>query len=101
MFEMIADSTRQLLATGVVLSYCGFCFWIWRGYRAKQQTVSIANHNLLIVWASQSGNAQQLAEQLQQQLSNAGKPAHCLALDQLSSNQLEHSTQIIFIVSTF
>ena len=101
MFEMVADSTRQLLAAGVLLSYCGFCSWIWRSYRAKQQPMSIANHTPLIVWASQSGNAQQLAEQLLQQLSNAGKPAHCLALDQLSHHQLDNSTQIIFIVSTF
>lgn len=101
MFEMVADSTRQLLAAGVLLSYCGFCSWVWHAYRAKQQPVSSANNAWLIVWASQSGNAQQLAEQLQQQLSNAGKPAHCVALDQLSSSQLEHSAQIIFIVSTF
>lgn len=101
MFEMIADSTRQLLATGVVLSYCGFCFWIWRGYRAKQQIESKDKTNLRIVWASQSGNAQHLAEQLQQQLSAAGTSAHCLPLDQLTRKQLNNSAQIIFIVSTF
>ena len=101
MFEMVADSTRQLLAAGVLLSYCGYCIWTWRGYRAKQRSISHATGDLLIVWASQSGNAQQLAEQLQQQLSRAGKSADCLALDQLSSSILQKSTQIIFIVSTF
>src|SRR5690554_2529109 len=97
MFEIVADHSRQLIAAGVLLSYCGCCLWTWRGYRAK----SHATADLLIAWASQSGNAQQLAEQLQQQLSSAGKHAHCLALDQLSSSLLEKNTQIIFIVSTF
>lgn len=101
MFEIVADSTRQLIAAGVLLSYCGCCIWTWYGYRAKQRTMSYATEDLLIVWASQSGNAQQLAEQLQQQLSRAGKSADCLALDQLSSSLLQNSTQIIFIVSTF
>ncbi len=98
---MVADSTRQLLAAGVLLSYCGFCSWVWHGYRAKQQSASSATNAGLIVWASQSGNAQQLAEQLQQQLSVAQKSANCLPLDQLTNSQLEHSAQIIFIVSTF
>ena len=100
MFEIVADSTRQLMAAGLLLSYCGFCIWVWRGYRAKQQVHTSINDQL-IVWASQSGNAQQLAQQLQQQLITAGKPAHCLALDQLSTTHLQHSKQIIFIVSTF
>lgn len=56
---------------------------------------------MLIVWASQSGNAQQLAQQLHQQLINAGHTAQCFPLEQLSNTQLQNSTQIIFIVSTF
>ena len=64
MFEIVADSTRQLIAAGVLLSYCGFCIWVWRGYRAKQPLHTSINDRL-IVWASQSGNAQQLAQQLQ------------------------------------
>lgn len=101
MFEIVADSTRQLIAAALLLSYCGFCIWVWRGYRAKPQPVHTSKNDRLIVWASQSGNAQQLAQQLQQQLITAGKPAHCLALDQLSTRHLQHSKQIIFIVSTF
>ena len=101
MFEIVADSTRQLIAAGVLLGYCGFCLGVWRGYRAKQQLDFTANDAPLIVWASQSGNAQQLAKQLQQQLTSAGKPSHCLALEQLSTSLLNNSTQVIFIVSTF
>lgn len=101
MFEIVADSSRQLIAAGVLLSYCACCIGSWRGYRAKQRSISHATGDRLIVWASQSGNAQQLAQQLQQQLSQAGKPAGCLALEQLSSSLLQKSTEIIFIVSTF
>ena len=63
MFEIVADSSRQLIAAGVLLSYCACCIGSWRGYRAKQRSISHATGDRLIVWASQSGNAQQLAQQ--------------------------------------
>src|SRR5690554_1522859 len=104
MFEIAAEHGRQLLAAGLLLSYCGFCVCLWRRHTAaKKLAVNDKNGktDMLIVWASQSGNAQQLAQQLHQQLINAGHTAQCFPLEQLSNTQLQNSTQIIFIVSTF
>lgn len=101
MLVLVEDSTRQLLAAGLLLGYFSLCIWLWRRQRTHQQPMHIENDNPLIVWASQSGNAQQLAQQLHLQLTTAGKSAHCLALDQLSTTQLKSARQIIFIVSTY
>lgn len=101
MFGVIEDSTRQLLAAGLLLSYSGLCAWLWQRHRATQQPVRINKDAALIIWASQGGNAQQLAQQLHQQLLTAGQSAQCLALDQLTTDQLHSSTHIVFIVSTF
>lgn len=98
---MIEDNTRQLLAAGLLLSYSGLCAWLWRRQRATKKPVHIKENAALVVWASQGGNAQQLAQQLHQQFLTAGQSAHCLALDQLTTDQLHSSTHIVFIVSTF
>ncbi|HHX35358.1 MAG TPA: hypothetical protein GX719_08820 [Gammaproteobacteria bacterium] len=94
------DSLRQLLAVGLLCSYLIFCAVLWRRQRRLVQT---AQHSAetLIVWASQGGNAQQLAQQLHQHLINAQHDAHCLALDQLTPSQLQSTAQCVFIVSTF
>lgn len=101
MFALVEDSTRQLIAAGLLLGYFGLCIGLWQRSRTLQWSMHIEKNDPLIVWASQSGNAQQLAQQLHQQLTTAGQSAHCLALNQLSAAQLQNSTQIVFIVSTF
>ena len=101
MLTLVEDTSRQLLAAGLLLSYSGFCVCLWRRHKAAKIPAINNTSDALIVWASQSGNAQQLAQQLHQQLINAGRTTQCLPLEQLSSTQLQNSTQIIFIVSTF
>lgn len=100
MFTLVDDSSRQLLAVGLLCSYLIFCAVLWRRHR---RLVQPAQHSAetLIVWASQGGNAQQLAQQLHQHLLNAKHDVQCLALDQLTPNQLQSSAHCVFIVSTF
>lgn len=103
MLEIVEDSTRQLMAASLLLSYSGLCAWLWQWQRQRTTSTTRTDKktDVLVVWASQSGNAQQLAEQLQQQLIDTGRSADCLPLEQLSSKQLRSNTQIVFIVSTF
>lgn len=101
MFTLVDDSSRQLLAVGLLCSYLIFCAVLWRRHRRLVQPAQQGNAQILIVWASQGGNAQQLAQQLHQHLLNAKHDVQCLALDQLTPNQLQSSTRCVFIVSTF
>lgn len=60
-----------------------------------------ANDKVLIVFASQSGNAEQLALRTAKALNTAGVAAVVLSIAQLGMEQLRHNRQVLFIASTF
>ncbi|MNQ51172.1 Sulfite reductase [NADPH] flavoprotein alpha-component [compost metagenome] len=92
---------REISALLLGLGYLGLCLHYWRQHRAANPDAHTPPGELLIAYASQGGQAQQLAEQSRAQLAAAGLPARCLALNQLSLERLRQSTRVIFVVSTY
>ena len=93
---------RSFAALAVVLAYTGFVAWtLWRS--RPREHVTAANDNTpttLVVWASQTGFARQLAERTAQDLREAGTPVRLLPLDRLDLGTLAASARALFVVST-
>lgn len=70
---------------------------------AQQLTPMTAANQLpwLVVYASQTGFAEQLAWRTAQSLQLARIPAQVIAIDQLTASQLSQTEKALFIVSTF
>lgn len=70
---------------------------------AQQLTPMTAANQVpwLVVYASQTGFAEQLAWRTAQSLQLANIPAQVIAIDQLSASQLSQTDKALFIVSTF
>ena len=81
MFELVQDTSRQLLAAGLTFSYlagCGALLWQARQRRAAQPKLT-AEDSIVIAWASQSGQAQQQAEHLLAAFKQAHLSAQAIA----------------------
>jgi sulfite reductase (NADPH) flavoprotein alpha-component len=88
---------REVSAALVVLGYLGFCLLIWR--RNRQPSLSAGDSELLIAYASQGGQALDLAQRSVSQLRDAGLAAHCLPLNRLQPGQFKG--RVLFVVSTY
>ncbi|WXL25058.1 flavodoxin domain-containing protein [Ectopseudomonas mendocina] len=88
---------RETSAALVVVSYLLFCLWI--GLRHRRPAAAPIDGAICVVYASQSGQAQQLAVKSAEQLIAAGCTAQVLSLDQLRPESLQG--QVLFIVSTY
>lgn len=97
---------RLLAAALVLLLYLVFCVVIWFGYRhqhratAKQSGTVDQATELLIVFASQTGFAEQLALKTVQMLKDGGIDAALCHIAQLNVAQLLKVKRALFIVST-
>jgi sulfite reductase (NADPH) flavoprotein alpha-component len=56
---------------------------------------------VLVVWASQTGNAEDFAEQCVRSLVEAGLPARCANMDDLDLAELARTRQALVVTSTF
>lgn len=97
--DPVQDPSRLLIATTLVLIYGSVCWWYLARYKQQAKPV-VSQVDWLVAYASQSGNAQQLAEQSCTYLQNSGLKAQCCTLNQLRVSQLQQQS-IIFIVSTY
>lgn len=98
--ELVQDISRWLSAATILLLYllfCGYCFARAVRRNKTQQLTS----DWLVAYASQSGNAQRIAEQTQERLSLSGLSAQTCALSQLPITQLNQQQNILFVVSTY
>ncbi|XID75272.1 PepSY domain-containing protein [Alkanindiges sp. WGS2144] len=71
---------------------------------AAQQLASIPSGDQapwLIVYASQTGFAEQMAWSTAKSLQQANFPAQVIAIDQLNIEQLKSTTNVLFVVSTY
>lgn len=100
-------NTHQMHAITVVVLYLAFCGWIF--WRYKQKSVHVNLHSvqatsskssLLIAYASQTGNAEQLAQKTAESLIQAGLNTEVRVLSAIDLNMLNRSTCALFIVST-
>ncbi|MFC3607823.1 sulfite reductase subunit alpha [Stutzerimonas tarimensis] len=97
---LLWSGSRELSAGIVVLAYLAFCLLVWRGRPAAAEVVA-ADHECLIAYASQGGQAQRLAELSAQQLKVAGIASSVLPLNALTPASLGGLSRLLLIVSTY
>ncbi len=87
-------------AIGSVLGYAALCALVWWRGRPRDDAGSEAQAPILLVWASQTGFAQQLCERSAETLRAAGLPIRIRGLHQIDSTALQQATQVLFVAST-
>ncbi|MDZ5635859.1 sulfite reductase subunit alpha [Janthinobacterium sp. GMG1] len=101
------DTTRLALLAALSLSYAGVCLAPWLRARAKRRASDAARAALanspawLVAYASQTGNAEELATQTAQSLQLAGIPVRLCALAELTAFDLQQAERALFLVSTY
>lgn len=88
------------IAVASVLAYGGLCALLWWRGRPRDDDRDTGTQPLLLVWASQTGFALQLAERSAQALRAAGVVVRVRAIDQLDAGLLASSERALFIAST-
>lgn len=105
--ELLLDPAWRLsgaiLLTAAYAAVCGAVAWRVRFKNKTTAALALAatgNPAWLVVYASQTGAAEALAAQTTRHLHQVGLPVQVLALNQLSSQQLQQTERALFIVST-
>ncbi|MWL90942.1 sulfite reductase flavoprotein subunit alpha [Cupriavidus sp. SW-Y-13] len=99
---------RVPMAAGVVIAYAGFCAAIVMTHRRRRaarmaSVTSTSDSNVrptLVAYASQTGFAEQLAEQTARALQGAGMPVQLLSFTDLDGSHLAACDRALFLVST-
>ncbi|WP_408102339.1 sulfite reductase subunit alpha [Stutzerimonas sp. VN223-3] len=92
---------RELSATLVAMAYLGVCLHLWQHHRQAVPPHETTSSALLIAYASQGGQARELAERSADQLRGAGVATSVLPLNGLSPEALHDHRRVLFIVSTY
>ena len=101
------DTTRLALLATLSLSYAGVCLAPWLRARGKRRASDAARAALanspawLVAYASQTGNAEELAAQTARSLQLAGIPVRLCALAELTALDLQQAERALFLVSTY
>ncbi|WP_417796822.1 sulfite reductase subunit alpha [Stutzerimonas nitrititolerans] len=90
---------REISAALVTLAYMALCLMFWRRHRQARTAPNLMADALLIAYASQGGQARELAERSAEQLREAGLSCNVLPLNSLDS--LQRVRRALFIVSTY
>ena len=96
-------ATRLAAGGAIMLAYLVFCGATYTAQRHKSGAITsakIQSGSVLVVYASQTGYAEQLAQQTATALQQAGMAVQCLPLAQLDGRLLQQTKKILFIVST-
>ncbi|UPQ82043.1 sulfite reductase subunit alpha [Pseudomonas knackmussii] len=91
---------REVSAAVVVLGYLALCLLVWRPGRAKSVEATKSS-DLLIAFASQGGQARELAERSARQLADAGVSSTTRTLNELDPATLTDARRLLFVVSTY
>ncbi|MGK5024156.1 sulfite reductase subunit alpha [Janthinobacterium sp. RB2R34] len=101
------DMTRLLLLAGLSFSYAGVCLAPWLRARARRRAAAAAKAALagnpawLVAYASQTGNAEELAMQTAHSLQLAGVAVRVCALAEVTAQELQQAERALFLVSTY
>jgi sulfite reductase (NADPH) flavoprotein alpha-component len=101
------DPTRWLLVAGMSVSYALVCLAPYLRVRRKRRAAGIskaaaaASPGWIVAYASQTGNAEELAQQTLATLKLAGIPAQLSELSELCAEDLQRAERILFLVSTY
>ncbi|MFC3032617.1 sulfite reductase subunit alpha [Pseudoalteromonas fenneropenaei] len=96
------SAAPYLYASLLVAGYTVFTLWC---YRASLQRRWLRNQHgtvpLVVAYASESGAAETLAQQLSQQLVAQGLSCQCLTLNQLTDKTLSTTQKLLVLASTY
>jgi sulfite reductase (NADPH) flavoprotein alpha-component len=101
------DPTRLLLVAGLGASYGLVCLMPYLRHRRKRQAAlrakaeAAASPGWIVAYASQTGNAEALAQQTLATLRLAGIAAQLSELSELNADDLRRAERILFLVSTY
>lgn len=88
-------------AAGSFAAYAALCALLWWRGRTRDDVGSAAGQApTLLVWASQTGFAQQLCERSAEVLRAAGVPVRVRGLHQVDAALLQQTTRVLLIAST-
>ena len=90
---------REVSAALILFAWLSLC--VLFGYRARRTRPELAADCLPVAYASQSGQARQLAERTVQQLNQGGLPAVAIPLDGLSTKDLAARPRLLLILATY
>ncbi|HSX61151.1 MAG TPA: sulfite reductase subunit alpha [Tahibacter sp.] len=95
-------SARLAAAAGVVAAFAGFVFLLRLRRIAPPASSGVDDADAtLVVFASQTGMAEYLAQRTLSSLVDAGHPAQLVAIDRLDEARLRASRCALFVVSTY
>jgi sulfite reductase (NADPH) flavoprotein alpha-component len=97
-------TTEPLRWGGAVLITAGWLamtLGIRRAHRARAAAADAAPDDWLVVYASQTGNAEELARRTAELLSAGGVAARTASIAALGEAQLRGATRILFVASTY
>ena len=104
---------RFLLAAAIIVAYIVFTLAILRAHRRNNASARVADSSttsdastpsgapLLVAYASQTGYAEQIANQTARSLQAANIPSRVRALADLSVDELSATERALFVVSTY
>lgn len=101
------DPTRLMLVAGMGVGYALVCLAPYLRVRRKRlaaaraRAAAAAAPGWIVAYASQTGNAEELAQQTLATLKLAGIPAQISELSELGADQLQHAERVLFLVSTY
>jgi sulfite reductase (NADPH) flavoprotein alpha-component len=95
---------RWFAAAATLGVWCVFTIWLyWRRRRAEAAhalSVPAGGASILVVYASQTGTAEQLARQTAQSLQAASMPVRLMDMEHLDAEALRAAGRVLFVVST-
>ncbi len=98
------QQARLSTAISLLISYGLFYFWIQQGHQSHRQTPetkqALKADDILIIYASQTGYAEQLAIQTQSSLQQGGMQTHVCNISELDAQQLQQTHKMLVIAST-
>lgn len=97
---------RYLSVVLILILYAAFCYGCWFRYQRQHgnkfvAVVSDKTSTWLIAFASQTGQAEKIAEQTAQQLQQAEVAVNLLPLNKVNLAELTKYQRVLFIVSTY
>jgi sulfite reductase (NADPH) flavoprotein alpha-component len=103
------DTTRLLMVAGSSVAYALVCLAPYLrtrrkrlvAARAKAEAAATPDTVWIIAYASQTGNAEELAQQTAATLKLAGIPTRLAELSELSAADLQQAERVLFLVSTY
>lgn len=93
---MTHDPARLIAAALVALAFIAFCVLIaW-----LRRDRSTATGAIMVVYASQTGTAEELARASAEALTSAGRAATAVEISAVTREMLQHSAPLLFVVAT-